>query len=131
MGFFTSNDERMNGMGKGDAKVFLNLIKPRLQGNESIESVIFSAAKRVNYGFNSIPYAFVIATNKRVIFFQQLSVFKSNFKSFPYDQIKSVDMENGMIFSNITFYGTNNEFSIEKVSTPIANNFIELVENKR
>lgn len=131
MGIFTSNDKRMNGMGKGDVKLLLNLIKPRLQTNESIESVIYSATKRVSYGLNSIPQAFVIATNKRVIYFQPLGAFKSNLKSFPYDQIKSIDMENGIVFSNISFYGTNNEFSIEKVTTPIASAFIELIESKR
>lgn len=131
MGIFISNDKRMNGMGKRDEKNLLRLLTPKLQTNETIEMVIYSLGKRSNYGLTSMPHAFVIATNKRVIFFQQLGAFKSKFKSFPYDQIKSIDMENGVIFSNITFYGTNNEFSIEKVSTPIANSFIELVENKR
>lgn len=131
MSVFISNDERMNGMSKGDAKILLKLVASKLQDGEVIESAIASGVKRVNYGLKTIPYAFVIATNKRVLFFKQLSAFKSDLKSFPYEQIKSIEIESGVVFSELSFYGTNNEFSIEKVSTPIANNFIELVENNR
>lgn len=130
MSFFNKN-KNTRGLSKQDEKLFYQFIKPHLQNGEEIKDFVANAVNRTNYGLSSIPSTFVAATNKRVIHFHQLGVMKSKIKSFPYEQIKNIEMESGPLFSKIDFQGTHNDFSIEKISTSQARSFVEFVENRR